>query len=355
MIYNDGTYEENGEIWFIGYNDNIIYHMSQNHEVELIDKIPTKGIDTYRMNPMCIKDKNRLICLPSKSCSVYVYDIEKQQFKEIPIKLDVNRYSIENAWVEGEILWCISYRSGELIKCNIETGNYKKFSVCDKSLVCASGEALRINNSLYILHKKKCRISKFDMITDKIVDYDLPCDDIGFGTIGYIDGKFLLTGYKKNIYIWSENNNQVDVVPINNMRFLAERESVSETARFLKSKIIKDYFIAIPFNNSYFISDGLVVYNWKTGNLKIYTLSADNKKRCDGDDFVYNYSCGDKVYIQDPTINQYWEIDLSKEEVKKREITVDRKSCETYWKRHGVDGVNLESNLIDLDIFIKNI
>jgi hypothetical protein len=355
MKYNDGTYEENGEVWFVGYEDNIIYHMNTNHETEIVAKIPVENTDTYRMNPICIKDNNRIICLPSRSKSIYIYDIVSDKFDEIAVQLNVARYSIDNAWIVDDVLWCISYRSGDLIRCNLSNKNYKKYKVCDENLECASGEAINVGNNIYILHKDKCRITKFNIETEESDNYELVCDEKGFGTINYADGRFYLTGYKNNIYIWIEGEDRIKTVPIQGVRFILESDTTSNTARFYRSKIVNDYMVLLPYNNNYYVSDDVVVYNWKQNEVSVYSLCLKNKVRQCGDYLIYNYSVGNTIYIQDYIMDKFWKIDMETGIIDTEGLKVDRVRCLKFWKRQGVLGINQERDFFDLNMFLTNI
>lgn len=75
MIYNDGTYEEEDSVWFVGNTDNCLYCMDKNGYTSLVTMLPVEGNtnDTFRQNPMCIKDGHCVVCLPDRAKKIYIY------------------------------------------------------------------------------------------------------------------------------------------------------------------------------------------------------------------------------------------------------------------------------------------
>lgn len=353
MIYNDATYEDAGRIWFIGNLDNNIYNMNKTNEIEIIDAIPIQTADTYRMNPICLKNNDDLICLPDKAKDICIYNITSRSFYKIPIQLDVERYSINNGWVVDNTLWCLSYRSGDLIQCDLVSGDYKKYRVCNPNIEAASGEAIMLEEKIYILHRNKCRVTRFDTHYLNIKEYDLDIDERGLGTICYVDNKFYITGYKKCIYVWSEDNNCIEKIPISGVSFIIEKEAESPTTRFLKSKVVNDNIVIFTQNNNYYVSDDVIVYNFRTGSVNVYSLSGDGKKRKEGEYLIYQYSYNNSIIVQDYKIDEFWEINLLSGEVSKERITINPEKCEEYWKHHGIYSMNRENDILNLDIFLK--
>ena len=123
MIYNDGTYEESELVWFVGYEDNNLYCMDRTGKINLVAIIPadTTNGDRYRANPICIKNGDIVVCFPDKSKKIYIYNINTMEMVDISLHVKAKRLTISNGWVFNDKLWCISYRTGQLFKCNLET------------------------------------------------------------------------------------------------------------------------------------------------------------------------------------------------------------------------------------------
>ncbi len=355
MIYNDGTYEENGEVWFVGYLDNVLYHIDSTGKLKVVVKIPTESTDAYRMNPICIKNNNKIICLPDKSKKIIIYDIETKEFKEILLSLSASRYTITNAWVEENILWCISYRTGELIKCNLENQAVEKFFVCTPNLQIGVGEAIKLKQYIYILHKDRCSVTEFDIKTEKETVYELKCEDKGFGTIIFANDSFYLTGFKKNIYKWNKENNFV-ITLWNGEKivFDAEKEN-SIFSRFIQSRYVNGYILFIPNNNVDYICNDIIVYDLEKELVQIYSLKDEKTPRKYGEYLVYNYSIGDSVLIQDYSQDDYWELNIKTGEIVKRKLAKSYEVNDAFWKYNGFNNVYQESEYLRLEDFIANI
>ena len=355
MIYNDGTFEENGNVWFVGYVDNILYHIDTIGSIEIVAIIPTEDTDTYRMNPICIKNKNEIICLPDRAKKIMIYNIETKEFREIPISLNVDRCTISNAWVEEDYLWCVSYRSGELIKCNLENKEIKKFSVCPPNYQSGAGEAIKVNQDIYILHKNRTAITEFNIETEKEQVFELTCEDIGFGTIIYANNSFYLTGFKKNIYKWEKDNNRVTSIEIGEKIVFDAEIDNSKSFRFIHSKYVNGYILFIPNNDAHYICNDVILFDLEKETEKIYSFKDEKVSRKFGEYLVYNCSSGEKVLIQDYSQKDYWELDTETGRIRKQKLEVNYEANERFWKDNGLKEINLESDFLRLQDFIMNI
>ncbi len=355
MIYNDGTFQENGDVWFVGYLDNVIYHINSDGKTEVVAMIPTEGTDTYRMNPMCIKNENEIICLPDRGKSVIIYDVKTSQFRNIHISLNSNRYAIMNGWVEGDVLWCVSYRTGELIKCNLKNKVIEKKMVCSPNHETGSGEAIKVNQYIYILHNDRCAVTEFDIRAEKSHTYELQCQDRGFGTIVYANEEFYLTGFKKNIYKWNKETNHVKTIEISKEIIFEVENCDSKSSRFFQSRHRNGEILITPRNNKDYLCDDVILFHLETEGFKKYTLKDEDNPRKLGEGLVYNYSLGDTVLIQDYSQNDYWEVNIKTDKITKRKLSINHKANDNFWKANGMNGFYHESDCLSLKNFIANI
>jgi hypothetical protein len=72
MILNDKTFMENDKVWFVGYLDNILYCMDKECSIEMVTILPSNNGERYRANQICIKNEEKIYCLPDKAKDVYI-------------------------------------------------------------------------------------------------------------------------------------------------------------------------------------------------------------------------------------------------------------------------------------------
>lgn len=356
MIYNDGTYEEEDSVWFVGNTDNCLYCMDKNGYTSLVTMLPVEGNtnDTFRQNPMCIKDGHCVVCLPDRAKKIYIYNLLDKCMDEISMPSDTQRLGIYNAWIYNGEIWCITYKTGELFRCSVQNRCVNRvYKIYDNSEF-SSGEAIMNGRYLYFVTKVKGEITEFDMYTEKIKRYELLCDE-GFGTIKADGDIFYLTGYKKSIYVWNRADNSVKVIDFEDkMHFKKELTGIKYT-RFFQSRIIDQYVLVIPHNNNIYISDDVVVYDRNNNSVNVYNLRYKDEERLPEEYLVYNYSCNNHAVIQDCKRNRFINLNLETGDVSYIEMHVDKKMNNSQWKEKRIYGLCCENSFLTLDDFLSSI
>ena len=283
-----------------------------------------------------------------------IYNLEKRGFSEIPIKINATRYSFAFAWIYDRYLWCMTYRTGNLLKCNLDKNTVERvYTVYEANGESAWGEAIRVNDFLYFVNKEKCIIYEFDLRKEKKCLYTLSCDDDGFGTILNIGEEFYLTGHKRNIYQWDKTNNEVKKIEIGDLiRFYIETPNFKVT-RFLQSKRVNEYVVLIPNNDNYYTSDDVLAYNIITKEIKIYHLNNNGSMRKPGECLVFHMAKNSTIFVQDYTREDFWKINLQNGKIEHELMKANKEANEKYWMGNGMDMISIENDFCQLGTFIK--
>lgn len=271
----DCTYQENNDIWFVGNKDNCLWNMKlDTKQLKYVALVPSNSENMFRRNTRCIKYKNNIFCLPDLDDKIAIYDICTNEFTycEIGGKGEERR-SIYNAWVCGSTLWCISYCMQRIIEIDLGNINVKRmYPVFQKPEQMIGYESTICGGNIYFVSRSDTIIGKFNLLTKKIRYYKLDIDDKGFNTIISDGCDFYMTGYKKAVYVWNENTNQIKVnddfpceYKVYNLK--KEEERCYESPIFYRSAVIEKYIAFLPWNVPGARSNGMLLYDKFKGKL----------------------------------------------------------------------------------------
>lgn len=359
MIYNSGTFEEKDKVWFVGDLDNYLYCMDKKSmETSIVALIPhlNDKDNPYRANSICKKYENNIICFPDKSKDIQIYNIIDKSFDSINIDLDVKRLGIYNGWVYNGKIWCVTYSSGKLIKCDIETKKVEKiYNVCDSDGISNAGEAVKNGELLYFISKMNCKIIEFNMQNENIKEYNISCKDKGFGTILVDGNNIYLTGFENCIYKWNKKNNMVEIIDLKGKITFTETNVRKESVRFFHSYLINDYILFVPQNNFAFVCEEVIILDKKNKVVKTYNFRCEGAERMPGEYLVYNFSIQNKLYIQDYKRNDFVVLDLQTEIYTHEIMKINKKKNTEFWRNNGISGLKRENEVITLEGFIAGI
>lgn len=308
------TWQEDNDIWFVGNEDNVLWHMDiMTDTVHYVTSLPS-GIteDVFRMNAHCIKAGNRVFCLPDRAKELLIYNLTNDRIESCNIAEDEERIGIYNSWRCGNTIWCVSYFMQKIIEIDIEFRCIKGvYSVFEKSEALIGYEAAMKDHFIYCVSRDATRICKFDTVTREKKYYDLPVDDKGFNTITADGGGFYLTGYRKNVYLWNEKNNDTVVLEkfpakytILNEQQIEENEYY-EVPIFFRSFATESYIVFLPWNFPKAFSNGIIAY--KKAEQKLVWIEGSGDK--DAHYFFCYAKPNDVVGIYCSSENSIFEID----------------------------------------------
>lgn len=361
MIYNSGTCEGKSKVWFIGDFDNWLYSISSKGEISIEAVIPLdKNVNSpYRANSYCLEENDCVYIFPDKAKTLYKYNINTKEIVQSEIKFNSSRYSIYWGCVIDNKLWCVTFNTGELLKINLKELLIEDiFSVSSRKEHSYRGEAISVGKKIYIVERNAPYIVEFDTESETMTKLEILCGEDGFGTIQFDGEKFFLTGYKKNIYIWNNKSGEVEIISLKEMEFIVENND-KKTTRFYNSRIIGDYYVVFPQNNSTYISSQIAILNINNYNINLCELHSDKggRNRIAGEELIYNYSKGNKIYIQDYMQNDYWVVNLDNMEVDQVSMKYDNKENICFWKHYielgNVPDIFREADSLNLEMFLE--
>lgn len=308
------TWQEDNDIWFVGNEDNVLWHMDiMTDIVHYVTSLPS-GIteDVFRMNAHCIKAGNRVFCLPDRAKELLIYNLTNDRIESCNIAEDEERIGIYNSWRCGNTIWCVSYFMQKIIEIDIEFRCIKGvYSVFEKSEALIGYEAAMKDHFIYCVSRDATKICKFDTVTREKKYYDLPVDDKGFNTITADGGGFYLTGYRKTVYLWNEKNNDTVALEkfpakytILNEQQIEENEYY-EVPIFFRSFATESYIVFLPWNFPKAFSNGIIAY--KKAEQKLVWIEGSGDK--DAHYFFCYAKPNDVVGIYCSSENSVFEID----------------------------------------------
>lgn len=358
----DGTWQENNEIWFVGNEDNMLWHMNiLTDEIQYMATLPTKNKEnTFRMNTRCIKEGNNIFCLPDRADRIVIYDIITKNTESFMIDIgeshtylidrSENRIGIYNAWKCGSKIWCVSYFLQNIIEIDIDNkcvgGIYPVFED-EETLI--GYEAAMHRECIYCVSRNTKKIFKFNTITKSVKYYNPQVNDKGFNTIVSDENMFYLTGYKKAIYIWNEERDSIVPLDMFPQKYHVLNKQGLETdfydmPIFYRSLVMESYILFLPWNFLDAFSNALIAYR-KSDQKVVLVDSGDEKESLFS--FCYRKS-GDTVGIYCSVENGIFEVDNSF-----RLQCVKQFDVPEYWDAMKKRNVMTEGTIYDLKTLLN--
>ena len=221
FIENDGFFKVDTGYWFIGRNDDVLYKLNESMECTPVAFLSDEEKDVYRYHQKCVVYDNKVFCLPDRANYIAVYDIVEDSLIKLSIpKGDNHRLSILYAYIEDDSLYCVSSGTGSIFEVSITDCRIKaEYEVFDKRDVGADefscDKSLRLDGNIFFVSNCEPVIAIFDIRTKETKKIVINIKDKGFNTITYVNGTFLLTGYKENIYVWNGKSEEITTFSLN--------------------------------------------------------------------------------------------------------------------------------------------
>lgn len=346
MIDYDSAYYDGEYFWFIGRGDNVIYLISNEYRIEAVAKIPS-GVN-LRDTPNCIRHTNSIICLPDKGKKIVIFNLITKKMDYIDVQISRARTSILNAFMYKDRLWCVSYSSGEILKCNVyscEVEQRFKILACSANNYNAKVEL--VENNLYLVNKINNSFSVFNLDTEEYRTISVDCDENGFSTIAVVDNVVYLTGRKNNIYCW--NSTSFSIISLQGkLKYLRENEDAI-CPRFNQSIVCEKSIIFTPLNSSDFLCDEFMIFNTENREIVTYKLSDGMHHQVDNNIIACAYG-SKKIFVHDELVDAIAIVDLDKKDIQHKKIIKEINRKTLFWMPSDV--ILQENFALDLETFI---
>ncbi len=292
MVPNDHVYVEDGNMWFVGRVNNELYKGNIATEFcELVTQIPLSGKLGFRINPLCIKFDNRIICLPDTGEYIWIYDLEEKKFKQLSI-LNPNavRIDIEYCWIINRILWIWSYRLKQLMELDLDNDTIKNYyKISNNAEEDYAYQAAAYQNNIYIMSVENSKLYEFNTTCKQMKKYELPHIDDRINTIVFDSSNLWLSGTQKCIYAWDGTSvhyynsfpSEFEVIKDHSATGLYQK------MLFKTSICLNEYLCFIPWNFPETICNSVLFVNRESHEMKAVKLYAEED---DGrGDYTFEY------------------------------------------------------------------
>lgn len=212
--WSDNWYIENDKAWCIDGERNLLYCIDLDlKECIHVKEIPEIGTERFRLNSRLIKCGNDVFCMPDRGDSIWIYQLENLQFKEIKI-VNPNRVRIAiiDFWQDGDRILAVSNGLKQLIDINIRNKQIENYYNLNNTLKDVISMSIKVDTLIYSVSVTVNKIFQFDINTKETTIYTFDKIKSGFRTICFDGQLFWLSGYRKEIYAWHKENNDIKIL-----------------------------------------------------------------------------------------------------------------------------------------------
>lgn len=299
FTWGDNWWIEGNRAWFVSGMHNMLFDVNlETNECESAVCIPEEADSKFRLTSLCIKCGDDIFCLPDVGNNIWVYSICSGTFSKISIRNpDKTRLGLRDFWKYGNKLFAVSNGLGKIIEINISErriDNYYELcgeesaakGVKDGAFEDKIKKSIRAGRSIYSLSNPYGVVCRFDLMTKKIVAYNIP--DIGrrFYAFCFDGEKFWLGGYRKEIYVWDKEKDAIAIIDGFPKGFgiydfsedtdgKADCESEEyETPAFLYSLAVGGYVWFVPFK-----TNKIIYGDKKTHEIRVFEVPEEDETR----------------------------------------------------------------------------
>lgn len=200
MIWSMKWHIENRDAWFVGGQNDFLFHYSKDSNViTFLGQIPN-NIGNYKGHPLCIKNNNSIYCLPDTGNNIYRYSIENSKWECIKLVLDsVKRIGICCANVIDNKIVMLSSGLAKILVLDTDSLRITEKAILP-DMQSYKGEIVGDWNGSKLIIAFENNIIIFDYDIDQIVKkYQVPIDD-KIKYIRVINNDVFFWGLKKRIY-----------------------------------------------------------------------------------------------------------------------------------------------------------
>lgn len=200
---------DNDKAWFINGMYNILICMNlTTNKCELAVRIPEANLNTFRLNPFCIKCDKDVYCIPGIGEYIWIYDSVCKSFSKTEIdNPDKLQLSFKFYFWEEKIYAVPSGTFNKILEINIserKVDNY--YTICETGTIADSTIA---GSTIYILDAESNKIYEFELTDKSMRLHIIPESGKKFFTICFDGEKFCISGYRKEVYVWTKETNKL--------------------------------------------------------------------------------------------------------------------------------------------------
>lgn len=338
FLWGDKWGVENSTAWFVSGKFNVLFSVDMVRDCFKSVAVLPDDINLFRRNSNCIKCENTIFCMPDKGNCIWCYDLLTGKFQKIEIaNPDSISVGIGDFWRCGEILWAVSVGLRQLLEIDIKKkkviGYYKITDQKNENIARSAKD----KSNIYITSASKGRIYIFSIEKKEVKIRELPTIKSGLRTISVDGKKVWLSGYKREIYIWNQDDNEIKVLnhfPLNFGIYNFDRKEVLlldceateyNTFAFLESIDAGGSIWFIPFQ-----TNQILYVNKNTNEIHEFEMAKEEedeksiKNREMNCKYILQYVYDDRyIGLYSLKNNMVFEIDTYTLEIKTRLISFD--------------------------------
>lgn len=352
MIPNDHICINNDEMWFVCREDNnLIRGKSFLKDCECVAMIPVEGQDSWRINPLCIKCRNKIVCLNDRGSYIWTYDLQNKHFEKIELDNSIMvRIGFTWCQVMNNKLWAWASGLKRLIEMDIETIQpIQYYEMADNINEGFAYQVISVGNNIYFFRQKRKELYEFDVISKKKNIYEISEIGENISTVCYDGDLFWFTGIEKCIYTWDKESGKLNQYTKFPQEFKVIR--TSPMMLFYRSICVGEYICFVPANYPETICNSILFVNKK--NYQMKAIKVYHGDQVDGT-YIFQYVRDDRYIGIYYTYNDFIsEIDTVNFAIAEKKMKF---SWENYTKlfKYKIKSNNyVEKNVSDLAAFIN--
>lgn len=201
--------------WFVAYSVNTLFQYNMETKIlSAVSSIPTKKAGSFQ-NPLCIKYKNRIYCLPHYQNSIWYYDLVSGQWGEIVLCKDKNIEIM--ACLLGKLAdnyYFFSITLKKIWALNLKTGRITMsydVNIEEQPDIYFCFDGIIVEDSIYLVLGGTF-VYEYHLADHSQQKYELKDVEDTLYKIGYDGESFWLIGRKKDVYLWNKKSNTVQIL-----------------------------------------------------------------------------------------------------------------------------------------------
>ncbi len=361
MVPNEQIFFEESNAWFVNHNENILYRISiSTEECKEIARIPNGKSGLYRANPLCLKYKDDIICLPVSNECIWFYNLKCNEFEKMKVENpQTEAIGFRWAWIIDATLWAWASGLKQLVEINLESREIENcYKISNDAEEKFAYQVINVDESIYLFENKRKILYEFDTAQKQTIEHGIPQIRMDVNTICYFQGAFWFSGTGKCIYIWEKDSDKLTTLCDFPKEFQIKRSekrlTVYQRAIFYLSININQYICFIPWDIPKTVCTGVLFVNRKTHQMKVIKLYNEECELKESFHYSLEYIRDDRYIGIYYSRNAYIsEIDTETFAVAEKRMKFSRESYTKIFQNSGKHGMFQEKNPADLEAFIE--
>lgn len=214
FVASDGWYIEGNTAWFVGIEYNAIFKVNlQSLDCEIVCQLPIDNLWEARVNPICVKLEDYIICLPASNTFIYLYNIIDNSFQEMQIDMPENVLpDIAHYWCDSEAKRVFAFSRGLQRVLTIDVKNRKVLLSSRIDQYINVRYAIRVEQYIWLPNSLDNRIFSYSLNTGEVTEYSLSNVKGRLYAVCYDGAYFWITGNRREVYKWSKGDASVLII-----------------------------------------------------------------------------------------------------------------------------------------------